>query len=150
MTVKEVKPINFLYFQVQTKVTDLEKFLPVGQELYQEAVRIRVPITGPIHWHYTGFAGDEDQLFTLEVALPVASFPHDYDGGFHVKRTRDFKCVSAIHEGSWHDIPKTYGKLFDFISAHGLRAATRNREIYIHSDFENPASNVTEIQLGIE
>ena len=147
---REVQPINFLFFRTDTKVNQLSNFLSVGQELFQEAVRHGLGITGPIHWHYFGFQGDESKTFTLEIALPVAEILNDYDGKFHFKRTDIFKCVSLVHEGAWTDLPKSYGTLMHFISENYFRPIAVNREIYINADFNNPDANITEIQIGIK
>jgi effector-binding domain-containing protein len=150
MEIKAVSPINFLYFRTDTKVSELYKFVPVGQELFREAVSQNLPITGPVHWHYFGFSGDEKQTFQLEIALPVGEIMEDYDGKFHFKRTESFKCVAVRHEGSWLDIPKSYGKAFQFLSENNLVPNAMNREVYINADFKNPEANYTEIQIGIE
>lgn len=148
-TLKHVKPINFLFFRTETTIGELAKFLTLSTELFQEAFQNNLRITGPVHWHYFGFAGDENRPFTLEIALPVADVISDYDGKFHFKRTEPFRCASLIHEGSWLEIPKSYGRLMQFLSRKKLRPAGVNREIYINVDFANPEANVTEIQMGI-
>ena len=38
MQVKEVKPINFIYYRTETKVDNLINLLPVAKEIYREAV----------------------------------------------------------------------------------------------------------------
>lgn len=149
MQIKAVKPINFLFFRTEASVAELVNYLPVGQELFKEAVAYNLPITGPVHWHYFGFEGDLTKPFTLEIALPVGEVPEAYDGKFHFKRTDAFKCVSAIHEGNWKDMPQSYGKLMQFIEANHLTPLASNREIYVNADFKHPEANVTEIQIGI-
>ncbi len=148
-TLKQVKPINFLFFRTETTVGELEKFLPVADELFKEAFENTLRITGPVHWHYFGFTGDDSKPFTLEIALPVADVIREYDGKFHFKRTEPFKCVSLIHEGSWLEIPKSYDRLIHFLSKRKLTPVGVNREIYINADFSNTEANVTEIQMGI-
>jgi len=148
-SVKEVKPINFLYFRTETYVHELLNFIPVARDLYREAVNHNLHVTGPIHWHYFGFNGDASRPFTLEVSLPVSDVIAEYDGAFHFKRTESFRCVSVIHEGGWDRIPESYGKLMEFISVNDLQPAGVNREIYINSDFKDTEANVTEIQFGI-
>jgi len=150
MQVKEVKPVNFLFFRTETKVAELSNFLPIAKELFREAVHLDLWITGPIHWHYYGFTGDETQPFTLEIALPVSELPALYDGKFHCKRTEPFRCVSAIHEGSWYQIPQTYGKLMEYLTSQSLTPIAMNRELYINADFSDPDANVTEIQMGVQ
>ena len=148
MQVKEVKPINFIYYRTETSVDALINFLPVAKEIYREAVDQDLRITGPVHWHYIGFTGHEER-FTLEIALPVAEVLPGYDGKFHFKRTQPFKCVSLIHEGGWNEIPNTYNKMMQFITKHKMEPSSINREIYVNSDFYSPEANVTEIQVGI-
>lgn len=146
---KEVKPINFLYFRTETKVDQLSNFLPVGQQLIKEALDLKIWVTGPVHWHYFGLV-DMNAPFTLEVSLPVSAIPPDYDGAFHFKRTEPFKCISVIHEGSWLDIPQSYGKLMEFVQKNKLDPSAINRELYINADFDNLEANVTEIQMGLQ
>jgi len=149
MQVKEVKPINFLFYRTETKVSELSNHFPVAKEIFREAVNLDLHITGPVHWHYTGFAGDESKPFILEIALPVSKVIPDYDGKFHFKRTAPFKCVITTHEGPWNEIPMTYNKMFQFISKNKMDASTMIRELYVNADFESPDANVTEIQIGL-
>lgn len=148
-TIKQVKPINFLFHRAEVKISDLINQVPVAKDLFKESVRLELHPSGPIHWHYFGFMGDETKPFTLEVCLPTASIPADYDGAFHFKRTEDFKCVSLLHEGAWHEIPKSYGIIMAFMQQHQLQPTGITRELYINADFANPEANVTEIQMGI-
>lgn len=148
-TIKQVKPINFLFFRTETKLSELEKFLPVANDLFQEAFENKLRITGPIQWHYFGFSLEADNTFTLEIALPVADILVEYDGRFHFKRTEHFKCVSLMHEGSWQELPTSYGSLMQFITKKQLKLAGMNREIYSNVDFVNPDANITEVQIGI-
>ena len=149
MQVKEVRPINFIYYRTETMVDNLINLIPVAKEIYREAVDHDLHITGPVHWHYIGFTGDQKQPFTLEIALPVAEVLPGYDGKFHFKRTQPFKCVSVIHEGGWSEIPFTYNKMMQFITKHKMEPSSINREIYVNTDFYSADANVTEIQIGI-
>lgn len=149
MQIKVIKPISFLFFRTETKVQELAKFLTVGQDLFKEAVKYNLTITGPVHWHYFGFEGDHEKKFTLEVALPIGEVLEEYDGDFHFKRTEAFKCVTTVHEGSWFDIPQRYGQLMEFVNQNNLQPAALNREVYVNVDFKHPEANITEIQMGI-
>lgn len=146
---KEVKPINFLFYRTETKGNELEKFIPIAKDLFKEAVRLDLHVSGPVHWHYFGFTGDESKSFTLEVALPVAQLVDGYAGKFHFKRTENYKCVSVIHEGAWYEIPQSYSKIIQFVAENGLQPIGVNRELYINADFSFPEANVTQIQLGV-
>ncbi|MBI1769488.1 MAG: GyrI-like domain-containing protein [Bacteroidetes bacterium] len=148
--VKEIKPVSFLYYRTETSVNELINLLPVSQEIIQEAVQYKLPIMGAVHWHYFGFDGDLTKAFTLEVAVPVGKVINDYDGKFHFKRTQPFKCVCMTHEGSWQELPKSYGSIMKFISDKKFMPSSAIREVYVNADFENPEANVTEIQFGIQ
>lgn len=145
---KSVKPISFLFYRVETTVPELNQWLWVAPELFQEALVNKLTITGPIHWHYSGFS-DVTKPFTLEIALPVAEVLPDYDGKFHFKRTAEFKCLTLTHEGSWYDLPKSYEILIHHARDHQFQPLGVNRELYINADFNFPEANTTEIQLGI-
>jgi effector-binding domain-containing protein len=149
MKIKEVKPINFLFYRTRTTVTSLVDFIPVGQKLYKEAVKNELKITGPVHWHYYNFNGDLSKPFDLEIALPVAQLPREYDGEFHIKRTEPYRCISAHHEGNWFQIPDTYAKIMNFANEKTLAVSSSSREIYINIDENDQSANVTEIQMGI-
>jgi effector-binding domain-containing protein len=147
--VRNVKPINFLFYRTETTIGVLNNFFWVAPELFKEAVINNLTITGPIHWHYVGFMGDTTKSFTLEISLPVAEVLADYDGKFHFKRTEEFKCVTLRHEGNWLEIPTSYEKLMRFVQRESLQPVGVNREIYVNADFNFPEANSTEIQLGI-
>jgi len=148
--VKEVRPINFLYHRTEVKVSDLINQIPVAKELFREAVKLDLHPTGPIHWHYIGFTGVASKPFLLEVCLPVANVPNDYDGPFHFKRTENFKSVSLVHEGGWTDIPRSYEILMKYVQQYDCQPVGITRELYINADFADPLANVTEIQMGIK
>jgi effector-binding domain-containing protein len=148
--VKEVKPVNFMFFRTETTVNELINLIPVSQEIIREAVQYKLSITGAVHWHYFGFTGDLSKPFTVEVAVPVGKILSDYEGTFHFKRTDSFKCVQMTHEGSWLELPRSYGSIMNFMVENNLTPSASVREIYVNSDFENPEANVTEIQFGIQ
>ena len=148
-TIKEIKPINFLYFRAETRVDQLLNFIPVAKDLYKEAVNLNLHVCGPIHWHYFGFSGDASKSFTLEVALPVSNVVADYDGNFHFKRTEPFRCVTLTHEGGWMDLPNSYAKIMEFMQNEHLQPMGVTRELYVNTDFNDPEANVTIVQMGV-
>jgi effector-binding domain-containing protein len=151
MQIKEIKPINFLYFKTETTVPELSGFIKnVARALHLEAAKTGLDVTGPVYWSYFGFTGDHSKPFTLEIGIPIAELPVGYHGEFLLKRTETFKCLSTFHEGSWYTIPVTYGKLMQYIQHHQLNPTLHNRELYINCDFVNAEANFTEIQMGIQ
>jgi effector-binding domain-containing protein len=147
---REIKPINFIFYRTEAYLEQLGNFVPVARDLFKEACIYNLHVTGPIHWHYLDFT-DPSKPFTLEIALPVAeTLATDYDGSFHFKRTDKFRCVAVTHEGSWMSLPDVYKKLNLFIEQRNLKPVKVTREIYVNTDFLNPEANETEIQVGVE
>jgi len=147
---REIKPINFIFYRTETYMEQLGNFLPVARDLFKEACIHNLQVTGPIHWHYLDFTGDPETPFTLEIALPVADTLVDYDGSFHFKRTDKFRCVALRHEGSWTSMGEAYKQLNHFIEQRKLKSIPVTREVYVNTDFKNPEANETEIQVGVE
>ncbi|MEJ0055711.1 MAG: hypothetical protein WDN75_08720 [Bacteroidota bacterium] len=147
MQIKEIKPINFLFYRTETKVDDLAALAPKAKELFKEAVRLDLHITGPVHWHYFGFTGDLSKPFTLEISLPVADIPADYDGLLHFKRTQPFKSVVVTHEGSWESMLAAYSKVMEFVEKNNLQPSNMNREVYVNVDFTIPKQTLLKFNL---
>ena len=151
MQIKEVKPINFLYFRTITKTGELGRYVGIiARSLYRDAALNDLEVTGPVYWNYFGFEGDEQKSFTLEIALPVAEIPDAYAGKFKFKRTDTFPCLSLIHEGSWYDLPQSYSRLIQYMKEKQILPAVETREVYVNIDFVNPEANITEIQMGVQ
>ncbi len=150
MEIKQISPINFLYFKAETRLSELPEFIRgVPRALHLEAAKHGFEITGPVYWNYFSF-DDCPEFFRLEIGVPIAELPTDYHGSFHVRRSSPFKCLSTFHYGSLRDIPNTYQKLGEYIDSHRLKKIYSCRQIFIHSDFANPESNFTEVQIGIQ
>jgi DNA-binding transcriptional MerR regulator len=59
------------------------------------------------------------------------------------------EVASTIHRGSLVDFSGTFEAVVRWIDASGHRIADRSRELYLEWDPEDPAKNVTELQLPI-
>ncbi len=150
MQIKAQPPIHFLYARFETTISQMmEKATPIMPQLLQEVVDHHMQLCGPVYWNYFGFSGNESLPFTLEVALPVALAEKTYEGKFDLRLTEPFKCVEAIHEGPWDQIPATYAKMMHFIGEHQLMPTFENREVYLNADFQHPEANITIIRMGI-
>ena len=80
----------------------------------------------------------------------MGQIPAEYDGLFHLKRTDPFSCVCEFHSGSWYDLPATYKRMMEFVSAAGLSPSDQTRELYVNVDFADPDANLTVVQIGIK
>lgn len=147
---KNVAPINFLYYETRTTLAELPGLVGhVQQSLYEEAVQKKLFVSGPAYWTYFNFH-DTQKPIDLQISLPVAKVPKRFKGQFRIKTAGQFRCIAYTHLGSWEKFSESYSQLMRFIHKQKLCLTGESRELYINIDFENPASNVTEIQIGIE
>jgi len=151
MQIKTQPALHFLYVRFETTVSQMmEKAGPLVPQLLQELLDNQLQLAGPVYWNYFGFNGDETQIFTLEVALPVTQPKQNYGGKFNLRRCEPFRCVEATHEGPWNQIPGTYAKIMAFVGQHQLMPTFENREMYVNADFDFPEANTTIIRMGIK
>ncbi|RZK47214.1 MAG: hypothetical protein EOO94_01155 [Pedobacter sp.] len=141
--------MNVLYCTFQTSLLTLhDKIGTVARDLYAEAARQHLLVTGPVYWFYYGADGVPETVFTLEIAIPVSGIP-DTNAIFLYKEWGSFKCLSVLHEGAWSDLKLTYGKLFEKVQSENLALNGICREIYINVDFSRDEFNLTEVQIGL-
>ncbi|HVI46852.1 MAG TPA: DJ-1/PfpI family protein [Chitinophaga sp.] len=142
-------PLHFLFRRYQTNLAGL---LPLVRhaikEIYQEAATSGLEVSGAQQWHYHGFDGHPDTVFTLDIGLPVATVkpvaaPHQCE------TIAPFHCVSLMHKGPWEHLGETYAKLISAIQILGLQMTGYSTEQYLLYDFENPEQNLTNIRIGI-
>ena len=147
MKIKTHPPLTVLCSMHETSLQQLGALVgTVMKDLYIEAAGKAI-VSGPIYWIYHGANGKPDTIFTLEVALPVQGFFQP--SKFLVKDLPAFKSLSHIHEGSWDQLYATYEQIMQHIEANKIPVKDESRELYINIDFQNPANNITEVQVGI-
>jgi effector-binding domain-containing protein len=141
--------MNVLYSTFQTSMLTIhDKIGTVARDLYAEAARQHLLVTGPVYWFYYGANGVAETIFTLEIAIPVSGIP-ETSGNFLFKELESFKCLSVLHEGAWSDLKSAYEKLVEKVLKDNLATNDICREVYINVDFSRDESNLTEVQMGI-
>jgi effector-binding domain-containing protein len=131
----------------------------VVRDLYRYVADLDLLVCGPQYWFYYGVdgkptaAGGEPQVmsehrFTVEVALPVqgkiptALLPY-------FKRIPPFRCLSSRYEGPWEGIAEEYQRMLVYVSDKELKMSGIYAESFLHIDFDDPANQITEIQIGL-
>jgi hypothetical protein len=153
--IKKIAPeMTLLVHKGRTNMTNLINYIgETPKRLVKEVVDSGLHPSGPQYWIYEDAAGDPsnpDTEFTLKICLPVATFGNTYTNGeFTLEKAPAFNCVSCEHIGDWKNLGATYMKMMEYIQKEGLTPNGTSREVYINCDFENPANNITEVQLGI-
>jgi effector-binding domain-containing protein len=145
---KETQPFTALTFTTRTTLSTLSQYAPgVAHQLYQEAARLNLDVSGPIQWIYTGVTGNETAEFQLEIALPIRQ-PGELSNAFQYKTFPGFRCLAYTFTGPWSDFGDLYNTLFSQLYRSGYQTDGYVREVYTVVDLENPSNCVTEIQIG--
>jgi effector-binding domain-containing protein len=140
--------ITVLYSSHRTTIPQLEQFVAVvAKELYAEAAKQNVLVSGPQYWIYHGMDGNPQTEFTLEIAIPIQG--KISNSKFATKQLASFKSINHLHEGAWEKMPESYGALLGYIDANKIPMSDECREVYLNVDFEHPENNRVEIQMGI-
>jgi effector-binding domain-containing protein len=148
MEQKTHPPMQVMYSSHSSTIPQLNELVGVvAKQLYAEASRLGLLVSGPQYWIYHGMDGSPDTVFTLEIALPVQG---EVKGSrFPVKELPALKSVSHWHYGAWEKMPETYGAIMQHIEQHRIPMIDECREVYYNVDFTHPENNRVEIQLGI-
>ena len=145
---QEKAPFTALCFTTRTTLATLSDWNHVPDELYTEADRLGLQMTGPIQYIYTGVTGDVNNEFQLDIAFPIAASA-DSAGTFSYKTFAGFECAAYTYTGAWTDFPAVYDALFGQLYGSGRQNDGHIREVYAVVDFENPVNCVTEIQISL-
>ncbi len=148
LVAKETAPFTAMCFTTRTTLATISAWNHVAGELFEEATRLGLTITGPIQYIYTGVTGNETNEFQLDIVLPISA-PLALPEPFDYRRIAGFSCVAYTYVGHWENLPAVYDQLFAQLYGGGRKNDGHVREAYIHVDGENPESCVTEIQIGL-
>jgi effector-binding domain-containing protein len=149
LSIQETHSFTALTFTTRTTLNTLSQHVrTVAEDLYAEANRLNLDVSGPIYWVYTGASGDENQEFQLEIALPIAQ-QRELSSEFSYKTFPSFRCASYTYAGPWSDFKEVYSILFSQLYREGYQGTGNVREVYTVIDFENQENCITDIQIGI-
>ncbi len=149
MVIKTNPAMPVLFFTTRTTLKNISQYVgTVAKQLYAVAAKQELLPTGPLQWIYIGADGKPDTLFTLEIALPVDGLPKE-ESLFLYKELTPFECVTTLHHGAWEHLYETYDRLISDVNANGKKLSGVCREQYLYMDFNEPANNLTEVQIGI-
>lgn len=147
--IKQVRPINFLYFHTRTSMQEIPGLVGhIQEKLYREAADKQLFVSGPAYWNYFNVQ-DVSLPFDLEISLPIGRRPNHYAGEYRFKTSAPFRCLSRTVEGDWSRLAGEYGLMMAYAREHRFKLTGETREVYINIDFEDPEAQSTEIQIGI-
>lgn len=146
---KEANPFTAICFTTQATLSTLSQHaVTIAENLYREANRLSLEVSGPIQWIYTGVNGDETNEFTLDIALPISQ-PGGQSDKFSYQTFPSFRCAFYTHTGPWRDFGMLYDLLFSQLYRDGYQNDGYVREVYTVIDLENPSLCITEIQIKV-
>lgn len=118
------------------------------RDLYRYVADLDLLVCGPQYWFYYGVDGRPETRFTLEVALPVhGKIPSAVLPFF--KRIPSFRCLVSRFEGPWEGLAEEYRRMIQHIKDNQLNMNGIYAESFLHIDFDEPANQITEIQIGL-
>lgn len=148
LEIKEVQPVKVYYKSIETTLIELNKYVKnTPGEMYEDLAKYGIEPAGDQIWIYKGGDGNPETKFTLEIAIPVNRLLEIDNMQF--KELETFPCISITHEGSWENLKVSYQKVMQEMKDAGKQPGRECREVYVNCDFENPANNITEVQVGI-
>ena len=153
MQIKTTTPLHVLTFGVRTTLADLDKYaITVPKQLYAEAVRLGLLVSGPLYWRYLGADGRIETQFSLQIGLPVERPGGHYpagNGAFTFEEWPAFRSLALDHTGPWDQLHETYGKGIQWLLHEGFTIGIEARECYLNVDLAEPVNNRTEVGIGI-
>jgi effector-binding domain-containing protein len=149
MLIRTHPSMTVLYSTRQATFKDLPAFSgTVIRELYRYVADLDLLVCGPQYWFYHGMDGKPETRFTLEIALPVqgriptALLPH-------FKQIPAFRCLTYRYEGAWEGLAGAYREMMQYIEDNQLKMNGVYAESFLHINLDDPASQITEIQIGL-
>lgn len=150
MEQKIEKAKKYYYFEGQTTLADIKPFADAHiPGLLQSIAKEQLTVSGPMEFIYFGASSDVNNIFTLQIALPVIDIKA-VEAPYQVKEVGPFDYVSFLLEGSMENLDAAYGNAFAEIGAKQLQPSGEIREVYhVYKDYTS-ADNRTEVQIGIK
>jgi effector-binding domain-containing protein len=149
MLIRTHPRMTVLFSSHQTTLGDLMSLSGTAvRHLYGYVADLNLLVCGPQYWFYHGVDGQPATPFTLEVALPVrgkiptAVLPY-------FKQLPAFRCLTSRYEGPWEGLAAEYQRMLQYVSDNELKLNGIYAESFLHIDFDDPDSQITEIHLGI-
>lgn len=103
----------------------------------------------PVGPAWSLYERSDDSGIVIHAALPIAPGVQVADGIVATIDRPDTDVVSTVHLGDVGQMGAAYAALMTWLEAHELAPAGGSAEISLVWDVENPAANVTELQLAI-
>jgi DNA-binding transcriptional MerR regulator len=93
---------------------------------------------------------NDDGSVALHAGFDIGDQAVSDDGAVHVVELPGIEVASVLHHGAMDSIEPMYEVLVSWVEDSGYRLAGRSRELYLEWHEENPAENVTELQMPID
>ena len=148
---KEIPARVFLASKRTLTIPEIPAFSQaVLGDLFKEASKLGLTVTGPVEFIYFGCTGNPETRFDLYIAIPVKDKAADA-GRFEYYESAAFECVYQDYVGSMKGIGNAWSSFIGEAEQSGIVYHDQNhiREVYKKwVDFESD-ENVTELQAQI-
>ena len=150
METKIIEAKKVLFVSLKTSLSTIgEQSSPLAYGIMKEIESHGITPVGPMEYIYIGASGDLDNIFDLDIAIPVSDSEANQKSQYETRNLEDYKCMSYTHKGSLDGLAQVYNDLFEKINKSGAKPTNEVREVY--QVWEGPTSekNVVEIQIGL-
>jgi effector-binding domain-containing protein len=139
-----------LGFTTTATLATMQAYNNVPEQLYEQATRLGLTVSGSIQYIYEGATDDATKEFGLIIALPVREVePGTLAEGLAFQTLPPFRGTSYTYTGSWETFMEVYDALFPAFTEQGHTYSGQVREVYTVVDFEQPDRCVTQILIGV-
>ena len=92
---------------------------------------------------------NDDGSVVLHAGFEIGDQRVSDDGSVRAVELPSTEVASVLHHGGMENVEAVYEALVSWIEDSGYRLAGRSRELYLEWHDDNPAANVTELQMPI-
>ena len=148
--IKETAARQYLCAKKDLKISEVGDFATKAiTELMEKATELKLMQGGPVMFTYFKFHGDPEQVFTLEIGIPIhADEPKDL-GSFYVRKAPKFKCAAAIFQGPLSKIGESWHSFAQDAMSRG-EPTDEFRELYLNWEGHDSPNNIIELETGLK
>ncbi|MBN1264929.1 MAG: GyrI-like domain-containing protein [Anaerolineales bacterium] len=137
---KQINPLRIA--SIRSDISDRSQIRPLFEKLYHYCKDVAAGPAFALFYHDSG--GKE---LDVEVCVPVNHNIESRD--IHTRLFPGGTVLSLVFQGSQERLREGYIAIASWAIDHAVNVENLSREIYISSDHENPAENLTEVQIFV-
>lgn len=149
LEVKTLPSIHFFYGEYSLSSKDMHKQGEKIAEKTAYAIATKTPtvLNGPFTYIFENVQSFDPKAINAQIGWPVEK-PINGVGSYLFKETKEFKCISVVHEGPHAELPHAWKKLVTQAIAEGHKVTGEGRTVIKLSGANGYV--IAELQLGVQ